>query len=40
MSYENEAGDEWGEDVQQQENPALDTKTQIENIFYEAECII
>ncbi len=38
MSYENEAGDEWGEDVPQQENANLDTKTQIENMFFQAEC--
>ena len=39
MSYDNEPGDEWGEEVPQQENANLDTKTLIENLFVETECM-
>lgn len=40
MSYEDEAGDEWGEADVPQENQAMDDKVQIENMFYEAEGLI
>ena len=36
MEYEEDMGDDWGDDGQQ-ENEVLDEKVQIENMFYEAE---
>eukprot|EP00826_Nyctotherus_ovalis_P063769 TRINITY_DN9352_c0_g4_i4.p1 TRINITY_DN9352_c0_g4~~TRINITY_DN9352_c0_g4_i4.p1 ORF type:complete len:443 (-),score=181.64 TRINITY_DN9352_c0_g4_i4:149-1477(-) len=39
MSFEEEPGDEWG-DPMPQDNEVLDSKVQIENMFYEAEAML